>query len=334
MSLLSLLPLSDTAESLYQDLTRVLIQRHLHAPLRDLALSHLSTGGKRLRARLAFNAAAALNAPESAIAPWAVACDLLHNASLIHDDIQDADHVRRAHPALWTRCGTSQAINTGDALLILPFAALTHSPSPSHLLPHLLECLTRRALLTANGQALEHDLNLSGELRRECGEAWSDYVRVADGKSGQFFALPIEGAALIANLPPDQARHIGDAAARLGILYQILDDLMDLHGALRNDPESNDIRQGRPTALVTLHHTLHPSDAHLLPGCAPSPPTPQAFFDLLHTRGTLTALLQKAYDQELSLVSSPSLLPHTPLHTLLTHIAQRLTHAIQAHCAP
>ena len=155
---------------------------------------------------------------------------------------------QRAHPALWTRCGTSQAINTGDALLILPFAALTHSPSSPQMLGHLLECLTRRALLTANGQALEHDLDLSCEQRQRQGSAWSDYLGVADGKSGQFFALPIEGAALVAGLPPEQARSIGDAAARLGILYQILDDLSDLHGALHGDPESNDIRQGRPTA--------------------------------------------------------------------------------------
>jgi geranylgeranyl pyrophosphate synthase len=90
---------------------------------------HLGAGGKRLRARLAIAACQALGGRAEDAVDWAAAVELLHNASLVHDDIQDGDRTRRGKPALWARYGSAQAINTGDLLLMLPFRALCRYPA-------------------------------------------------------------------------------------------------------------------------------------------------------------------------------------------------------------
>ena len=72
---------------------------------------HLATGGKRIRARLAMCATAALGGDRGDAIGWAAAVELLHNATLIHDDIQDGDRMRRGEPTTWVRHGAAQAIN-------------------------------------------------------------------------------------------------------------------------------------------------------------------------------------------------------------------------------
>ena len=89
-----------------------------------MALYHLRTGGKRLRGRLALCAAKDQSVnPEQALL-WAAACELLHNATLIHDDIQDNDPIRRGQPSLWKKFGVAQAINVGDFFIFKAFRSL------------------------------------------------------------------------------------------------------------------------------------------------------------------------------------------------------------------
>ena len=96
-------------------------------PCAEMASYHMSTGGKRIRGRLALDSALALGVDPSGAVAWAAACELMHNASLVHDDLQDGDMVRRGHEALWVKYGREQAINAGDLLLMLPFVALDHA---------------------------------------------------------------------------------------------------------------------------------------------------------------------------------------------------------------
>jgi hypothetical protein len=90
---------------------------------------HLATGGKRLRSRLALSAIEAMGGTREHGVGWAAACELVHNATLIHDDLQDGDRVRRGNPTTWVRHGAAQAINAGDLLLMLPFLAIEAVPA-------------------------------------------------------------------------------------------------------------------------------------------------------------------------------------------------------------
>ena len=117
---------------------------------------HVVAGGKRLRARLALAAGEALAAPLGDAVAWATAVELLHNATLVHDDIQDGDRTRRGRPTLWTVHGTAQAINAGDMMLMLPYLAIAETSS--HANAELCRVMAEHAVYTVRGQIAEIDL--------------------------------------------------------------------------------------------------------------------------------------------------------------------------------
>ena len=214
---------------------------------------HLDAGGKRLRARLALAASEALGGRAEDSVDWAAAVELLHNASLIHDDIQDGDRARRGQPALWARYGSAQAINTGDLLLMLPFRALGRYPLQSQAA--LVQILAEYAESTARGQILELALSASSD------KGWGDYFSAVSGKTGTLFALPVRGAAQLAGLRADEAKNLAQTFTSIGILYQLQDDLLDLFDGKGRRSRGSDIYEGRLSAVVLTHLDLHPDDA-------------------------------------------------------------------------
>jgi geranylgeranyl diphosphate synthase type I len=220
---------------------------------------HLATGGKRLRARLALAAADALGATGDA-RPWAAAVELLHNATLIHDDIQDGDRVRRGQPTTWVRHGVAQAINAGDLMLMLPFLALARGDAPGDVAAALAICLAGQAATTVRGQVDELDLLPGGHLDQ------ASYDRAVRGKTGGLFGLPVEGAALLAGRTPDEARALARPFGELGLLFQLQDDVLDLYGDKGREAAGADIREGKVSALVVAHLARVPHDRAWLLG--------------------------------------------------------------------
>jgi geranylgeranyl pyrophosphate synthase len=217
---------------------------------------HLDGGGKRLRARLALAACEALGGRAEDAIDWAAAVELLHNASLIHDDIQDGDRTRRGRPALWTKYGAAQAINTGDLLLMLPFRALNRYPAEAQVA--LVQILAQYAESTARGQIRELTLTASPD------KGWGDYFDAVSGKTGTLFALPVRGAAELAGLVPDDAQELASALSSIGVLYQLQDDLLDLYDAKGRGERGSDIYEGRLSAMVLTHLDLYPEESPML----------------------------------------------------------------------
>jgi hypothetical protein len=149
-----------------------------------IAWEHIATGGKRLRARLALFAVQALGGRPSDAVGWAASCELLHNASLIHDDIQDGDAFRRGSRALWSRYGTSQAINAGDLCIALGYAAVEEIPVSAEMRFQLTKIVTHSSRRIVEGQAAELGLLSFGV------PTWSDYAACVEGKTSALFALP------------------------------------------------------------------------------------------------------------------------------------------------
>ena len=143
---------------------------------------HLGAGGKRLRARLAIAACQALGGRAEDAIDWAAAVELLHNASLVHDDIQDGDRTRRGKPALWARYGPAQAINTGDVLLMLPFRALR--TYPAEVQAALVQILAEYGESTARGQIRELALTASPD------KGWSEYFGCSVRQDGHAIRAP------------------------------------------------------------------------------------------------------------------------------------------------
>lgn len=218
---------------------------------------HLATGGKRLRARLALAAATALGVGPGARA-WAEAVELLHNATLIHDDIQDGDRVRRGQPTTWVRHGVAQAINAGDLMLMLPFIAISQGDVPVPIQAALSSCLAAQAATTVRGQTDELHLLPGGHTDQEA------YDRAVRGKTGGLFGLPVEGAALLAGFDAADAAALARPFGELGLLFQLQDDVLDLYGDKGREQAGADLFEGKISALVVAHLARQPEDREAL----------------------------------------------------------------------
>jgi geranylgeranyl pyrophosphate synthase len=224
----------------------------------QMVIHHLDAGGKRIRARLALAATEALGAERWRAIAWAAAVELLHNASLIHDDIQDGDSMRRSRPSLWAEYGSAQAINAGDLLLMLPFTAVGEVPVESDTRARLVSILAERAARTVRGQVQE--LSMLQERRFSPAE----YLGTVGKKTGELLALPVEGAALIAGKESKLAWALGESFIDLGTLFQLQDDVVDLYGDKGRGRAGSDLYNGKVTALVVAHLAMYPGDTDWL----------------------------------------------------------------------
>jgi geranylgeranyl diphosphate synthase type I len=268
---------------------------------------HLHTGGKRLRARLALAAAEALGAERSGALAWAAACELLHNASLIHDDVQDHDEYRRGRFSVWVRHGEAQAINAGDLLLMLPFRAIEHVEAPAATKWALAQAVARRGEETVRGQSLEMSLWAS------CRWDWASYDEAAAGKTSALMVLPVHGAALLAGRGAAAAERLSDCFRDLGLLFQMQDDVVDLFGDKGRDRPGGDVREGRVSALVVEHLTRNPEDVAWLCPILGKPREETTDADVERVArafeaGALQGVLQRIRAVEARILAAPPLL--------------------------
>ena len=290
---------------------------------------HLGTGGKRMRARLCLAAAAALGAARSEAVPWAASVELLHNATLVHDDIKDGDLIRRGQPTVWVRHGVPQAINTGDLMLMLPILALDHLEVPGGVCWSLSRALALHASATVRGQAEELDLLKSGHLDR------ASYTRSVQGKTGSLFALPVEGAALIAGRSPEDARELGACFTELGVLFQLQDDVLDLYGNKGRGHRGSDLEEGKVSALVLAHLDRVPADRDWLLALLATPrdmTAPEAVSDAIvrfRESGALDDVLDEIKCIGRRVLSSPVLAQEPALVQLAREVCMLALRPIQ-----
>jgi geranylgeranyl diphosphate synthase type I len=286
-----------------------------------IAWEHVSSGGKRLRARLALSAVQALGGRAERGIAWGAACELLHNASLIHDDVQDGDRYRRGKPALWARYGVPQAINAGDLCIALAYLAIGRVPVGDALRWRLTEVVARSSCSVVQGQAAEMGLLAPGP------PCWRDYAACVEGKTAALFSLPVEGAALIAGRSCDEAVSLGQACRPVGLIFQIQDDILDLYGEGGRDMRGSDIAQpGKATALVVEHLRLHPEERGWLVGIltAPREETPRAAIEDVIERfasgGALRAVWQRIDEIRRALSRSAQLAREPALRDVLEQL--------------
>ncbi len=231
-----------------------------------LSAEHLATGGKRLRARLCLEACASFGVAERAAVGLAAAVEMLHNATLVHDDVQDGDTVRRGQPTVWARHGVAQAINVGDLMLMLPISRLiARLPVDEAVRWRLAEALTRHAEAIVRGQG--DDLSLRDRLIADPSlDAVEEVLACAERKTAALFALCIEGAALLAGAALAQARRAAAPFLAVGVAFQLVDDIVDAYGDKGRTAPGNDVREGKVSVLFAEHLALHPAERGWLLG--------------------------------------------------------------------
>jgi geranylgeranyl diphosphate synthase type II len=190
--------------------------------VKDAAAHHLSRGGKRTRANLIFAAAKNFEHPDALI-HIAAAAELIHEASLVHDDIQDRTPVRRSQPTVWKKYGSNTALLLGDHLIAAAFRSLAASSCRHEALSGLVQVMAAAVSRASSGQLQQLKLDINADA------LLSQYQTIAQHKTGSLLALPLQFAAVLA----DGDGRIINAARRcgehLGLAYQILNDLVPLN---------------------------------------------------------------------------------------------------------
>ncbi|MGV3647425.1 polyprenyl synthetase family protein [Streptomyces antibioticus] len=207
------------------------------------------SGGKGLRQALAVLGAEAVGAPARAGVPAAVAVELVHAFSLLHDDVMDGDTTRRGRPTVWKAYGTGPAVLAGDALFALAVETLAVQPPPAG--PAAVRLLSGALGDLVRGQA--DDLLFAARPwagpRRVSPEA---YRAMAEGKTGALLGCSAALGALLAGAPPTAVAALDRAGRRLGVAFQVVDDVLGVWGdpAVTGKPVHADLRERKKTFPV------------------------------------------------------------------------------------
>jgi geranylgeranyl diphosphate synthase type I len=212
---------------------------------------HLESGGARLRAKIALNAGIALNLHTDICLALATSCELIHNASLLHDDIQDGDEMRRGRESAWFKYDVNSALCAGTLMLSAAYRAISQVPVYA---PQLLAHLYQRTSDLISGQTID----LTSQTQHFDVQT---YLNIAKGKSGSLLALPFELVMISANqtaaIPTAKA-----AGESFAVAYQIADDISDLQGDLSQHQNNiikvlHDKGLDRPHALAKANQLAH-----------------------------------------------------------------------------
>lgn len=221
--------------------------------LRGILGEHFKVAGKLNRPRTVELLARSYKVrPEKAL-PWAAALEMFHNGSLIHDDIQDGDVVRRGEPALWSLVGTGRGMNAGTFLMINAQVCLRDEALEKDEILDLSELLARIASEALEGQCLEAKLNRLENLRQLRGL----YMHVARLKTGALFAGLAQGIAVLAKLSVAESVRLRELFGELGLLFQLQDDILDLYGDKQKGMQGNDVMEGKVSFLILKHLELY-----------------------------------------------------------------------------
>lgn len=216
--------------------------------------------GKRIRPLVALLASGATGGDPAAAAPVAAALELLHNFTLIHDDIQDESATRRHRPTVWAAWGEKQAINAGDALFAiahLPLYAIPDSGAAADLALRLLEAFDRMAIAIVAGQTLD----LGFEERADVSPA--EYLEMIAGKTAAIIRFAAWSGALLGGSTDADAARWADFGLALGLGFQIQDDLLGIWGATAETgkPFADDIRRRKQSLpILLLRERLGPAE--------------------------------------------------------------------------
>ena len=202
--------------------------------------------GQNIRGKICLDLGKAYGLSEDTLLDIAASTQLLHDASLIHDDLIDEDNERRGCPAIWKKYGKAKALLIGDLLISKAYEIVTDSKVSAATKVVWTREISAAVSSAVSGAVAELEFDTHNQQL-----ILENYYRMASRKTGALFALPARCIALTANQPGDVDR-LNTIFLNLAVAYQIKDDQSDFLGIKSGREHSSDLKNGRPN----LYHIL------------------------------------------------------------------------------
>jgi geranylgeranyl diphosphate synthase type II len=233
---------TELVEKKLSDLSLPAKPGNLYDPLRYL----LNIGGKRVRPILTLLGAELFGVANDKVINQALAVELFHNFTLIHDDIMDEAPLRRGQSTVHEKWGNNTAILSGDVLMIYAYEQL--SLGANDHLKVLFERFNRTAIEVCEGQQMDMDFETREDVTP------SEYVEMIRLKTSVLLGCALEFGAIMAGASSEDRKHLYDFGVHVGLAFQIQDDILDLYA----DPEKfgkqvgGDVLADKKTLLFLL----------------------------------------------------------------------------------
>ncbi|HUS74774.1 MAG TPA: polyprenyl synthetase family protein [Methanothrix sp.] len=221
-------------------------------PLYEASRHLVDAGGKRLRPSMLLLAGEAAGGDATALAPAAVSIELIHNFTLIHDDIMDNADVRRGRPAVHKLWGQSGAILAGDTLYSKAFQVLGITSARSDLILGAMNMLSKTCTAICEGQWLDMEF----EARDRVSEA--EYMEMIEKKTGVLYGASAGMGALLAGADPEVVAALDEFGRLTGMGFQLQDDVIDIitPEKVSGKRQGGDLIEAKKT-LIMIHAFAH-----------------------------------------------------------------------------
>ena len=211
----------------------------------------LHAGGKRLRPYLTIKSCEAAGGNIEDAIPFAAALEILHNFTLVHDDVMDHDKLRRGKPTVHIKYGEQMAILAGDILFAKVYqSVLNHAPvhMSADDIVYALQRMTDAIIILCEGQAMDISFPNATDVSEE------DYIFMIGAKTSSLFKACAEVGAITAGAPQDVIDSLGNFAWDAGIAFQIIDDVLGITAdeSKLGKPVGSDIRECKKT-IIMIH---------------------------------------------------------------------------------
>ncbi len=214
--------------------------------LMDACRHYPKAGGKRMRPVLAVTIADAVGGKGELALPYGAALEIIHNFTLVHDDVMDNDDTRRGTPAVHTVWGMPTAIIAGDALFARAFEIISDLDIPDADVRKVLRYTSRTVWELAEGQQMDMNNEEADAIDR------ATYIETVEKKTGALFGSSLAGGAIIGGADDELVKNAYDFGRQMGVAFQIQDDVLGLKGdqSKFGKPVGSDIRNGKKTLIV------------------------------------------------------------------------------------
>ncbi len=221
-------------------------------PLYEAGRHLVDAGGKRLRPSMLLLAGEAAGGDATALASAAVSIELIHNFTLIHDDIMDNADVRRGRPAVHKIWGQSGAILAGDTLYSKAFQVLGMTKARSDLILGAMNMLSRTCTAICEGQWLDMEFEAKERVSED------EYMEMIEKKTGVLYGASAGMGALLAGAAPQEVAALDEFGRLTGMGFQLQDDVIDLitPEKVSGKRQGGDLIEAKKT-LIMIHAFAH-----------------------------------------------------------------------------